>query len=430
MKRLLICIYSFTIFFTANAQSWTLDLNEQARDDRFLKSQTSIPMFRLLGDSLEENSLEGTTPAKWHPIKKMPDLRDCKDTGYFYIYFNGVPHGVLKNYVAVMVGNYSMRKPMQWWVDYNGNLDFTDDIKEPIQLLSTFKYVDITLVNAANNEGHYTVRLSRLNFVNNTNYFTMLDNYFKKTFPNRRFLGPGYGLKEQQQRIRSTHFKWAKDSFIIGAFDGNNNGIYTESGEDKIVIADYNATTISAEEADGAMVCNGNKTYTFDRRGIRYEVSLANETGVKLNIAVKQEGLGYGLVVGEKFPSFRFKTTRKSQVKTRRYMRWKPTVVHFFNFDDTAKLSDDTAALGAIYRKYGKRIKIICFFYGKKPELLKNYIQFGKIEWLNGYGSKEINHRCKIEKIPSTYYCKRFRRIKLSGTSPKEIYELLEQKKL
>ena len=47
-----------------------------------------------------------------------------------------------------------------------------------------------------------------------------------------------------------------------------------------------------------------------------------------------------------------------------------------------------------------------------------------------GVSSKEINLKCSVEKYPSTIFLKRFNKVKLTNTSPQEILEQLNNKKL
>lgn len=193
----------------------------------------------------------------------------------------------------MLIGNYNQSKPMKLWIDMNCNFDFIDD-GDPDEIVRNFKYVDLILNNSKVTDGLYITRLSKFNFANNSNYYFMLEKYFKNLYPNRRFLGPNYCFREQQLRTVAKRVYIGNDSFSIGLYDGNANGLYTDEEEDEIVIGEYHAKYISTSEEDGAIVFSNKKTYTFTKRGITYEVSNMDQAGKSLSIKALSNNVAIG----------------------------------------------------------------------------------------------------------------------------------------
>ena len=406
-------------------KSIELILNERIPDQKFEKSEVAIPLFRLTGDTIEANIPALGNKNVINKIK-FPKMVGCKDTAYGYLFFNGVENNPLKANIPMLIGNYNQSQPMKLWIDMNCNFDFNDD-GDPDEIVRNFKYIDLILNNSKVTDGLYITRLSKFNFSNNSSYYFMLEKYFKNLYPNRRFLGPNYCFREQQLRTVAKRVHIGNDSFSIGLYDGNGNGLYTDEEEDEIVIGEYHDKFISTLEEDGAIVFSNKKTYTFSKRGLIYEVSNIDQAGKFLSIKLLSNKVAIGPEIGKKL-KFKFKTHKDKYVKLKKY-RCKKVVLYFFDWNNP-ELKNDTIALNEIHHKYGKKIKVIILNYGSQPGLIKNYVQFGKISYICGISSKEINLKCSVEKYPSTIFLKRFNKVKLTNTSPQEILEQLNNKKL
>lgn len=423
MKFFLISIL-FLNFSHIYGQSNEIILNERIPDQRFVKSEVALPLFRLIGDSIES---EVTGEGKSHSYKIVfADMRGCLDTAYTYLFFNGIENNPLKGNVAVLIGNYNQILPMKLWIDVNCNLNFSDD-GDPIELKKNFKYVDIALSNSKVPDGLLMNRLSLFNFKNNSSYYVMLDKYFKNLYPTRRFLGPTYCFREQQMRTVGRRMVIGNDSICIGLYDGNNNGLYTDIDEDEIVIGDYKSPVISTLEEDGAIVFTSQKVYTFVRRGVKYEVSNIDQAGRSLSLKTLDEKVLKGPELNKKI-KFKFKNHKDQYVSLRKF-RCKKVVLYFFDWSNP-QLADDTVALNEINHKFGKKVKVVMLNYGGHPGLIKNYVQYGKIDYWCGISNKRINTQCKIDEFPSTIFLKKRRKVKLAHTSPSEILLLLNNKKI
>ncbi len=348
-------------------------------------------------------------------------MPDCKDTGYFYLFFNG-SSSLVKGCVPVIIENpITPTKPLKLHIDYNGNFNFTDD-GQGVQLPRTFRYADVILHNQKG--GKTMVRLSRMSIKGYEGYYTLQNQYYQNTYPERLFLGLFASFRAQTFRVRKADCIFGQDSFQIGLHDGNTNGNYTESEEDELVFANKGDSVFSTTIEDGAMALTGKSEYTFERRGRKYSLKVV-PSGDTLEVTQQQANQTvFSLAVGSRFPKFSYQNTRREKTATKK-LRFKKALIYFFDFKSPT-LEADTTALSAIVSRYGKKIKVIGLYYGPYPEFLKNYIQYGHIKWTAAYASKEILNRCKVEQVPTTYYLKRWRKVKLSNTSPAEVLRLLE----
>lgn len=397
-------------------------LTDRIPDQRFDKSEAAIPAFKLTGDSLEY-LLAGVGEQPHKQKMVLPDMKGCLDTAYSYLFFNGIKNNPLKGQVPVIWGNYNQTQPIRMWIDLNCNFNFADD-GEPIIIKKGFKYIDLMLNNSENKEGIYLVRLSRFNFTNNPGWYVMLDKYYKKTYPNRRFLGPNLCFREQQLRTVAARVAIGTDSICIGLYDGNGNGLYNDAEEDAILSGPYHTKILSNLESDGAVYMTEAKSYRINSGGKDWEISEPDQAGRTLKIKCINSIASFGPAAGKKL-SFRFRTPQGKYIKLKKF-GCRKTIIYIYDWKNP-KFSEDTGALGEISRKFHKKVRVIALYYGDQPGLVKNFVQFGKPPYICGLASKEIIRQCQMEQLPGTIYLKKRRKVKLSYTTPPALLDLLNQ---
>ena len=130
---LLIGIFSFS-------QSIHLTMIKDVEDDFFKKSQSILPVYKYDNKEIEPYSKFGleTDPSQsWYSIKKFPEMKNCRDTGYTYIYFSGSDNDERQGYILTLIGNYRRsRRTVYFYIDRNNDLDFSND-GLPYSLVST-----------------------------------------------------------------------------------------------------------------------------------------------------------------------------------------------------------------------------------------------------------------------------------------------------
>ncbi len=407
-SRLLILLIFILPHYMLGQTKLTLD--NFSKDQKFDKSLVAAPVWRLKGSFINvDKDFVGEKPTTENVSIKLPDMTDCQDSGYTLLDFNGVAGTYHKSYVAVIMGNVYMRKPMKIWVDYNKNLDLTDD-GNPITIDQYFKYIELTFANEKDTLGTLVYHLSRFDFGNNAKYRLLLREYYDQTFPERPLMWADIGFRIQIYKARTIDFKWEKDSFTLGVYDGNLNGRYDEPEEDMIVMGEYKSGYVSSEDEGGAIDIVPRENYII-HNGIRYRITNIAASGTSLEISYNSaNGNENSLKVGHKLTKFKYKTVDQ---KTRHIgkLRWrKKSIVYFFNFENEEQLKSDTAILAKLVRE--KHYKVVCLYYGKNPQRVKNFAFNTKGLFTVGYSKKEINHNIPIDRIPTAVVLGRWLKVK------------------
>ncbi|MDZ4756606.1 MAG: hypothetical protein SGJ10_00525 [Bacteroidota bacterium] len=387
-----------------------LSLDNFSKDQKFDKSLVAAPVWRLKGSFINvDKEAVGEKPSTENVSIKLPDMKDCLDSGYTLLDFNGVVGSYNKSYVAVVMGNVYMRAPTKIWVDYNKNLDFTDD-GSPVTIDQYFKYLELTFVNEKDTSGVLVYHLSRFDFSNNAKYRLLLREYYDHAFPERPLMWADIGFRLQIYKARTIDFKWEKDSFCIGLYDGNLNGIYNEPEEDMIVMGEYKSGYISTEDEAGAIEI-GNGENSIIHSGIRYAISKIAASGTSMELTYNSTtGNENSLKTGQKLKKFKYKTVDQKTHHSKK-LRWrKKSIVYFFNFENTAQFIADTTILAKLVRE--KHYKVVCLYYGKNPQRVKNFAFNTKGLFTVGYSKKEINHDIPIDRIPTVVELGRWLRVR------------------
>ncbi len=389
-----------------------LSLPNFSKDQKFDKSLFAAPIWRLRGNTINvDKEYLGETPITENVKIKLPDMSGCLDSAYTLLDFNGVAGTYKKIYVCVVIANASLRMPMKIWVDYNKNFDFTDD-GNPVTVDQNFKYIELNFTNEIDTLGAIVYRLSRFDFNNNNaKYPILLREYYTKAFPERQLVWVlDLGFRLQIFKARTTDFKWEKDSFTIGLYDGNLNGLYNEPDADMIVMGDYKSGYINSDDEGGAIEIDKNENNII-HNGIRYNITNIVASGTSLDINYNStNGNENSLKAGKKLHKFKYKAADQKSRHIKK-LRWKKnSIIYFFNFENEEQLKKDTTILAKLVRE--KKYKVVCLYYGKTPQRVKNFAFNSKGLFTVGYSKKEINHKVPIDRIPTVVVLGRWLKVK------------------
>ena len=172
IKRLIVVL--LTVGSTQlSAQTVRIEAEKLVQDDQFQKTQSIIPVYRYISDSIEPFSkfgLEIDSTLPWYKIKELPDMANCRDTGYSYIYFAGADNAISKGYLLTLIGNFRRsRKTIYFFIDRNNDFDFTND-----GLPDSMTYFEhnkkIVLANSKIPEAKYAIKLTRFKYGENVAY--------------------------------------------------------------------------------------------------------------------------------------------------------------------------------------------------------------------------------------------------------------------
>lgn len=420
---LLCYIYSLQL----SAQTITLHTDKQVMEIHTERSLTPIPLFKLKGDSMQTNKLNESGP--FVHIQKLPIMKGCLDTGYTWMYLKETKNAQMPNHVPLLIGNSNNLYPALVFIDYNLNLDFSDD-GPPIEVKWRTSGARVSMKHPADSNLFIAFQLNRFNWSSDaTNYRLMMQDYFKKQYPDRVFLGVDACLRIQQYNCRTSTVYSPYDTFTVALFDANGNGRFNDAGKDMVIFC----ATDSAPNKDGGaapvVVLNKEKArMPMVWKGLTYQVGWPDVFGSTLAMEFPKDTNRLALLVkaGDKLPKFRFRDPMSDRrwIKLSHY-RWKKVYLYFWDIN-APSFAADTAALHIMNEKYGRRIKIITLNYSAHPEMLKNQISFKRLNWVHGYANETLMKTLGITKLPVGFYLGRFRKIKKAPISPTELLYLLE----
>ncbi|MCB9251063.1 MAG: hypothetical protein H6605_01220 [Flavobacteriales bacterium] len=402
-------------------------LNSNIEDDKTKKTQAIIPVYKYVSTSIEPYDNFGiveSSKSDWIKINKMPDLTGCVDTGYTFIYFSGANTEKNQGYILAIIGNYyRSRLTVQFHIDKNNNLDFTDD-GPPVYLPFDQNSFSVGLKNIAFPESNYQVKFSRIEFGKNMAYKNLLDDHYKKRSGNKVFTKINNCYREQRFNICSDRFKNETDSFVIAIKDMNVNALYNDDGIDAVFIGPYNQEIVSE---DLIKYKSGKSKAEFEWNEKKFYIEKIDPLGKWIEI---REAGSHKKVKRlrkcRKTPKFSFMTEMNEKHSIKDFKR-KNVYLYFWN-DDLASLEADTSYLRKIQKEFGNKIQVIGMNYGDEPKSMRFFQQYYRINWLIGMSNKEINTKYYVENLPKTYWLGKRRRLKERNISPKDLYLKLENK--
>lgn len=382
--------------FYAQAQTVAL-MEADVVTAQFDKLLTPVPVYRMTDAYILINKMQGQPIEKKLPVH-LPAFTDAGDTAYFFLYSGTVLNSAVKGYVTVIVHHCCDNKPLQLYIDQNGNQNFRDDgppvvwtIQEPEKNIALFHPDDtLKVVN---------YRLSRFNFWGKDAYLGMLDEYYKREEKNRTFAGIRFSFRSQQLNCKATRFTDHQDSVTIGILDANLNGLYNESGIDQIICSGYNQRVLSFEQGEqsGAMPVKTQSVLDFNEA--TYHISHIDSYGRFIHVKKEATHISKnGYMPGDKFPALKFNAWNNRKIKIRRIARKHPVYLHVVQFPYD-QFQQDTALFVSLLKQYPD-LRIVWLQYGGRPNNVNIIAQLPNVTWYMGYTQLGLNRNMRITKYP------------------------------
>jgi hypothetical protein len=247
MIKLLIALVLF-IPLNLNAQD-TLRLN--FNPDFFLTNQGGHGFMKLIDNHSNKIQYDDK---KYDVI--FPDRFFVSDTALAFNYFTGRENSKIPNTVTFLFGNYQQKSPIVY-VDYNGNLDFSDD-GLPLKFNSDSS-LTVYLSNSNNPTAKFPIKLYYPQL--SSSQKVQIASLIKSKGPDgigNNIVDIEYWLADKRLNNKITN-SWLNGQPIkIGLHDYNCNGLFDDEGEDRILIGDYSANSISSELNKGAFIYEKN----------------------------------------------------------------------------------------------------------------------------------------------------------------------------
>lgn len=422
IKRIFALIPIVMIGIFVSAQTIKIDMDKKVQDDFFDKSQSILPIYKYTGKSIEPYSkfgLEIDRTKPWYTIKKLPDMKGVRDTGYTYIYFAGADNAESQGYLLTLVGNYRRsRRTVYFYIDRNNDFDFTNDgLPDSITLKD--EEFEIELENSTVPGATYAIKLSRFKYGENVRYKNLLTEHYKTHSGSKIFTDINYCFREQRYNSVAGHYKSETDSFTIGIKDMNVNGVYNESCGDQLYVGPYKSQIVSDDLFNIVPTISNN---AFEWNGKKYKLVSIETTGSYLEIKEDPNAqLSNKLEIGKKTPNFSYVNVlnKKHQLK-----EYKKQEVFLFFWDKESMSSEDTSYLNKLNKEFPD-LKLMALNYGDEPKQVKIIYFYDRVQYPMGYANSEIAAKYFLEDVSRGYYLGKRCKLKDDNITPKEMYERL-----
>jgi hypothetical protein len=427
--------YSFVIMlasYTVAAQqneSIKVQLGLHAIDDAFRKSQTVVPVFNFNSPEIEGIEDFGIKTGKKHATQTfkpiLPDMPNCRDTGYTYFYFGGAENSPSKGYVLGIIGNKRSKDSISYlWIDRNMNFDLNDD-GPPLKFYNKADfYLDLHFSHPNQINAIHIIRISRFDVGKNAAYKKLVNEHFQKNSGNKQFAGLENSFREQRINLRSTDVIIGSDSFKIALKDNNANGIFNEIDQDEIIVDTY-----GKEEMQGFSFPITKKETAFERNGKRYLVQSIDPTGKYIQFKEQIDAtLEKQLVRGKKLPNQTIQHANDSLKNTTlRKFRRKPVYILYFNLD-TPPSKEEIEILRTIHTQFGKKINIILLNYGDSRAKVHGWKLRNGIQFTVGMTTQEQLNKYYVESLPYSFLTRKRLKLAEINITSQEILKQLQQR--
>lgn len=413
----------FGIF--CDAQEVSITTKRWIEDDQFKKSQSILPIYRYTGPEIEPYSkfgVEADKDQKWYTIQKFPDMSEWKDTGYTYIYFAGADNNRSQGYILALVSNYvrSLRD-IEFWVDRNNDLDFTND-GPPVIVTYHMQDLVLEMSNVKDTSAKYAIKLSRFKYGENVKYKRLLDEHYKAHSGNKVFTSVNYCFREQRYNVVMADYKNGNDSFSIGVKDLNVNGFYNDAETDVWYVGTYQSTLHSDDVREMQKKASDN---TFEWNGKKYELIGVEGNGDSIHIKeLVGAEIENALPLGKSAPNFSYYNIFNVEHELKEFKK-QQIYLYFWN---KATLSDeDTLYLGKLHREFSPCLQVITLNHGDQPKQVRITFHYDRLSFPIGYSNSDIAEAYFLQDIPRGYYMGRKCKLIDDKISPKEMYQRLTE---
>jgi hypothetical protein len=425
MKKLFSFLIAVSSLYSSAQQ--TVVLNAEVVSSQFDKFLTPLPVFKFTSAHITLNNLQGNKKMVKLPVI-LPEFSQETDTGYFFLYSGINENGPTKGYITVVVSNCCNNKDAYLYVDLNANLNFTDD-GSLIRMPKDRGYVDISLTEADNPARNVTYRLSRFNFFGKDTYFSMLDEFYRKEEKGRVFAGIRNSFREQRLNCKGGDYNSGADSFRVGLFDANNNGLYNDKGVDRFLVADYKSQLLAVEIEKGAYLIPEKGDLQVERNGNVYLIKTNDVYGNSIVIVRDSNAIAQSVFIeGQRLPPLKFNSWDNKKIRLRRISRKHPVYIHVVQFPYD-NFQQDTAIFVQLLKKHPD-LRIIWLQYGGKANNVNIIAQLPNVTWYMGHTNLKMNRKMRVNKYPFGILLRPKRKVLAFNCNTTELHDLLHKQLL
>ncbi|MCE7993933.1 MAG: TlpA family protein disulfide reductase [Roseivirga sp.] len=389
MKRLLCILIMCTAQMVQAQGKIRVDLRNEYRAPNDIYNP--LPLYKLP----ENNRITYSGSDKEYEIKIPTDISG--DVAFTTEFFTGWEDGALDASVLLLITNYTGSEP-QLYIDYNQNLDLTDD-GAPVNLPDD-KIEYIHLYRSDNQQATYTFKVTK-NFLRVSRSVEM-DAKWMKIITQNPIHGDAeilpielwFGAKRQNMVSHSVEVNGQK--IQLGIMDWDCNGLYNDS-EDRLLMGEYESPYLSFNERDGAVSLGEEPLYEIGNK--TYEVVHVDPEGDFLEMKVTDKRKKAILKPGDIVADLKFKLINGDTTSIHQFLKkGKVTLIDVWGTwckPCVSKLPE----LKTIYEQNADMMNMVAIAYDNKPAVEK-FIAKHDIKWVNGMFTKEIISELMVEGYP------------------------------
>jgi len=414
MKIIVLCIIAILILSQIQAQqNDTIFFNKIYKpvggDDAF-----RIPLYKFLKDTIFYRD---------KPYKiKIPNGIDTSELVFGFNYFTGWENMPIPKVPVFLISGFKDFKS-KIYVDYNQNLDFSDD-GVPLLLNGLNDSITIKLPNQTNHKALFNINIKYAQYKDIEEH-DRVEKFYKnhKNGKGNELINSRFWLSGKRFDCLLTNVKLNGDSILIGIRDYTCNGFYNDK-RDRIMIGNYSTGFISDLLSKGGYIYEDTTVIKIKDRF--YEVVDIEKTGNY--IVLKPTKLRSNkLEIDDIIPNFQVKLLDGSEKPLHELL-----VLGKYNLIDIwgtwcAGCLLQTKDLIRLDSIYTSNLNIIALNYGDSKEKVITYLSEHKIKWLNGFTSKEIYDTFLVDSMPFLLLLKN-NQVILIQTRINEVEEIISKK--
>jgi hypothetical protein len=351
----------------------------------------------------------------------LPKQVDIDKAAFGFEYFTGLENPAIENTPLVVVDDYRAAT-RRLYVDYNGNLDLTDD-GGPMKL-GVNDTVTARFTNSSNADGLFPLEYAFAQPLSPE--IRERANSFWNRYPwavANGICDSDYWLWSRRLNGRVTRALIGGDSVLIGVSDVNCDGLYNISGEDRVIVGNYKTGVISDRLSDGAYTIMP-KTL-IEINGHYYEVVEVEEAGRYLRL-VTTDRKPQRLNPGDLVPDFGIvslagdSTSLYGQLAGSNYYLLDAWGTWCFGCGVQLPRLKEVDSLHT-------NLSVIGLNFYDTAERAQKYVEEKQIKWFNGQCDESVMDLLLLDKFPYYVLLDSEKRIVQLSVNLQEVEGLLKQ---
>lgn len=327
------------------------------------------------------------------PVKTViPASEKEHENGLMQIFFRG---GKADEPVLLFIADYQSTEA-RIYVDHNQDYDFTND-GAPLKLQNDS--IEIYLSNHENKAGKFKTRLQRMTIQDEETRNNWKKNItYKPAYSTMELTAPDFWFRELRHNIISADVQLDDTQFQIGLMDYNLNGLYNDP-EDKILVGDYQADTLSTDLNDNNYKVSDNTPFAVGNLG--YKITSIDPAGTSISFEpIDFSEVPSRISEGSDFPDITIETLEKETINLKEQI-----IAGQYNYIEfwgtwCKGCVEEIPNIKAAHEKYQGQLNIIGLHSGSSGAALKKFIEKKGIDWTQFVASDESLKTLKVSGFP------------------------------